>query len=215
MVITTWNSQGDPTGEPDKLVILWNLLQLSDVVMIQECGNMVNLGLFPGIKMVYQEQTGALNHRCSTCILAHDPIYSRDEHGYLRSGNGRWLIIADYKGYVVSTLHANAYIGGANDVADALRAMSKYGYWIMGGDMNCTPNELYLSHKGPCSPPYICSGTSTRPGVIGKIVSSGLSTHPGTDKELDYFVISPNISAKKIQMQTYIGGDHHPVTIEI
>lgn len=213
MIITTWNSQGDPTGRNDKKVILWNLLQLSDVVMIQECGNMVNLGLFPGINMIYQGQTGALNPRCSTCMLAHGPIFRRDEYGYLRSGNGRWLIIADYRGYVLATLHANAYSGGANDVANALGAMS--GDWIMGGDMNCTPYELHDSHKGPYSPPYICSGTTTRPGTIGRIVSSGQFTHPGTNKELDYFVISPSVNFRKIYMHTYLGGDHHPVTIEI
>ncbi len=213
MIITTWNSQGDPTNKGDKEAILWRLLKLSDVVMIQECGNMVNIGKFPGIKMVYQEQTGAFNPRCSTCILAHDPISRRDEFGYLRSGSGRWLIIADYKGYVLATLHANAYTGGANDVAEALRAMS--GDWIMGGDMNCTPHDLYQSHKGPCAPPYICSGTTTRPGVVGRIVSSGQSTHPGSNKELDYFVISQNVHFKRIYMHAFRGGDHHPVTIEI
>jgi len=130
MVITTWNSQGDPTARENKLKILEDLLRQSDVVMIQECGNMAKLSEnFPSINMICQKQTGAFNSRCSTCILAHDAIsIRRDEYGYLPSSNGRWFIVANYKDYVLSTLHANAYLGGANDVISALRGQTT-GLW--------------------------------------------------------------------------------------
>lgn len=211
MFITTWNSQGDPTTDDTKSSILRGLLRFSDVVLIQECGDMSRIGDFKSVHLAIAGQAGAYHDRCTTCILAKNSFtYSTRS---LPSCTGRWVMTADYKGYCIATLHAFAGANAGEDISEAMRAV--HGDWIIGGDMNMTPSELLDSKGHGDGSGRVYLGSTSRTILIGRVESSGKVTHPASDKELDYFIVKDGLMVKDVGRYYFRGGDHHPVFIEI
>lgn len=107
LTMTTWNTQGDPTTDPDKSEVLKNVWRNSDILLLQECGTLKELGsVIDGVAAAdYGSQAGAFNVRCSTALLSrHEATF---ETKYLSSGTGRSAIIAFFRGNLaVATLYA-------------------------------------------------------------------------------------------------------------
>ncbi len=211
MFITTWNSQGDPTSDDTKSAILKSLLRFSDMVLIQECGDMSRIRDFKCVYLAIAGQAGAYQDRCTTCILAKEPFCHSKRS--LPSCTGRWVITANYKGYCIATLHAYAGANAGEDISGAMRAV--HGDWIIGGDMNLTPSELLESKRHGYESGKVCLGSTSRTIVAGRIESSGEVTHPASGKELDYFIVKDGLRVKRVGRYYFRGGDHHPVFIEI
>lgn len=203
MNISTWNSQGNPQNRPDKLDILETLYRNNDILLIQECGDLC-IELTPPF-VYYQNQAGAYNGRCSTCIISKHRA-SLSDVLYLPSSSGRSILYAQINGLNVYTLHALSG-NGAPDVIHAIQIAEEP--FVIGGDMNCEPIEL--ANHCLSGTRIINIGTQTRIYKSAKIVSCGLYTHPNSRKELDFFVVSTSIRSFGTSLYSRHGGDHFPV----
>lgn len=209
MRICTWNSQGDPTNNTMKKIVLTNLYRRNDVVLIQECGAMAHLNtLLPGCCRVIVPQAGAFNNRCSTCILSEYPFsYTLQT---LPSANGRSLIIATFQHTAIRvlTMHATAGNGGA-DVFPALQHTNSP--FILGADMNCTPDFLSGNHSEKTRTLRV----DPRHHVNAYFSAPPYNTHPSTNQTLDFFIFSPDLICANTDTYSSRGGDHFPVETEV
>ncbi|WP_041598738.1 endonuclease/exonuclease/phosphatase family protein [Hahella chejuensis] len=212
MKIATWNSQGKPTTDP-KQKILKQLLNDCDFVLIQECGGLTQaeLDAISAHKILYSVgQAGALNNRCTTCIITRHVGLSFDSK-YLQSDTGRSVIYTQYNGMVIGTLHSNAGGSGQFDATTAMSLINSIGEntFIVGGDFNCQPSELPSGMTRTVQIGTASRGFKVYPSNCGKV------THPGSGKELDFFLRSEGVFTKNTERHHEQGGDHYPVVTEV
>lgn len=211
--IATWNSQGSPSNSSAKIEILEFLYNRFDIILLQECGNF-SLDVQGGT-MILEDATltdslhaGAFNVRCNSCIISKKRVRAITSH-YLSSGVGRFVagVHVESEGINVYNIHATAQGGGAADVTSVLSSLTEP--FILGGDMNCTPEEL--RGGGRSQNRSLLVGTSSR-GRQFEIARTGSNTRGG--REYDFFIHSQNLSHRNVDRYTLKGGDHFPVYAE-
>lgn len=207
--ICTWNSQGNPVNGQNKNDILQYLYNHSDVLLLQECGNLcidfqTRVSVLDETETVNAIQAGSYNIRCSSCIISKLPIEAIDT-SYLQSGTGRSMIgvCLTQEAINVYNIHAVSGSGGAADVISALGNCNPP--FVLGGDMNCTPESLQSGRGHNRSLLY---GTSTRHQNF-YFAKTGSATRG--NKEYDYFIYSPDLTHSEVEKHTQRGGDHYPV----
>ena len=210
MTICTWNSQGNPLNNDDKTRILQQLYCRYDVLLLQECGNL-NIYINSGVNVVdgdylYRPQAGAFNIRCSSCIISKLPIKHTTSQ-YLQSGSGRSMIGAFLTQEKINIYNIHAVSGGIG-AADVISSLNHcQSPFILGGDMNCTPDSL--KSRGRSNNRSLLIGTSSRyKNVI--LATTGMHTTKSF-KEYDYFIHSDDLTHQGVERHTSMGGDHYPV----
>jgi endonuclease/exonuclease/phosphatase (EEP) superfamily protein YafD len=182
LIITTWNSQGDPRNRPDKTSKLDRHVEECDYVMLQEASNLATDGNFGGNAVVGYPQAGAFNPRCGTAIVIGDRCsgYEEEVPVYLQMGTGRLAPVVrdDGSGYFIATLHAESSERANGDRTGLLSELHRrYGDEagiIVGGDFNAVPEG-----------DSVVVGSSTR-GHTWNIARSRRTTQK-SGNELDYF----------------------------
>lgn len=209
--ICTWNSQGNPFNDKDKHRIFDSLYASNDVLLLQECGTIAqNLG--HNYMYLTGEQAGARNRRCSLCIISKYQ-FSDISPKSITSNSGRPALGIKIGGISIYTLHALSG-NGMSDVMNIFRTATPP--FIIGGDMNCDRNELLYRHGLLYSQTnFLFSGTRSRPYPEGELISSERRTHPDSNAELDYFIISLDLRSSCTNIDSRIGGDHYPVCTQI
>lgn len=205
--ICTWNSQGNPNNDETKLAVLRSLYNQNDVLLIQECGALDTSVLDNQATIHLVEQAGSMNNRCSSCIIAHRSLRTLGSIA-LPSGTGRFMIGVVFNHLNIYTLHAQSGAGAA-DLSIIQQCEEPF---VLGGDMNCAPENLF-QRQGYTRVQQI--GSVSRPVGEYRIAHSSLTTHPGSNSELDYFLYSPAyLNHGKVYRYGVRGGDHHPVYTE-
>lgn len=209
VTICTWNSQGNPNNSELKNIILNDLLVRCDILLLQECGGLcAESTRHPYIldgESIGMPQAGAYNIRCSNCIIS-SINFDQLSPCYLQGGTGRYMIGISLKAFYINVYCIHAISGkiGAVDVIPALqKCISPF---ILGGDMNCTPEQLQDGRENNRS---LNIGTNSRPHLLN-IVKTGEAT-TSTHQEYDYFICSPNIHHINTTKYHLMGGDHNPV----
>lgn len=207
--ICTWNSQGNPANNFNKSEILVWLYRQNDVLLIQECGDIIGqiAEILDHPYCYYVPQAGAFNNRCSTCIITKQPADSGPDYFYLSSGSGRYAIHIFIFGVHIYTLHSLSG-NGTSDVIDVLNKSNDP--FIIGGDMNCTPEELKESY-GRKKSRMIQTGTQSRPMKTARFIRSNVCTHPSSRRELDYFLVNQYIHSCNTKCFHLHGGDHYAI----
>lgn len=221
MIITTWNTQGDPTPvrhgddkQKNRNKALRNLLRDSDVILLQECGRLAALdGYLREVKdktatVEYSPQAGAFNVRCTTAIISFVPGKFHTE--YLVSGTGRSAIFLMVEsGPAIGTLHAISGGIGATDLSNVITRLNKQtANYIIGGDFNCTPDKTSWvtgRHK-------MAVGTS-RTRIDFSYIAPLDRTHI-SGGILDWFIYN-NVNPTNIKRYHTMGGDHYPVCLTV
>lgn len=209
VTICTWNSQGNPANSKLKNIILNNLLVRCDILLLQECGKLcANLTRHPYIydeEYINMPQAGAYNIRCSNCIISSINFQILPSC-YLQGGTGRYMIGISLNTFGINVYCIHAISGklGAVDVIPALQTC--ISPFILGGDMNCTPEQLQAGRENNRS---LNIGTNSRSNLLN-IVKTGSPT-TSTKQEYDYFICSPNIHHINTTKYYLMGGDHYPV----
>lgn len=209
MRLCTWNSRGDPTTNSQKRAVLQDLCRRNDVVLIQECGRMSNFfQYFSNLYIAKVNQAGAFNSRCSTAIVSREFFYY--DTNSLQSSTGRSSISATFGQFTVMTLHAESGTG-----ADVYSALQKYPSFILGADMNCTPEEMNSRHTTQHGTRGVQAGSTTRGSQL-RISHPNVPTLDHSQKILDYFIHTPDIICRNTERYHANGGsDHFPVETEI
>lgn len=195
--VATWNTQGSPLTNEDKNATLRSLVDLYDVVLLQECGNLAKCNTYEGRRLVSWIPGGALNGRCSTAIISRGYDESGNS-GHMHTGRaGIWIRVGRV---YVATIHCTSN-GKAADQTQMMKEMSTTAGdnpLIIGGDFNCSqdPGELNV-------------GTSSRPIVFSVDTQDRATQQSGNT--LDYFV-SVNIELKGIRKYRTSSSDHDAVT---
>lgn len=210
MRIATWNSQGCPSNSEEKSKILQYLYTISDIILLQECGNLSfdierTTNILDGTELTNGLHAGAYNIRCNSCIISKIRVEEIDGH-YLPSGTGRQVtgIFVPSEDVNVYNIHAASGCGGAADVVSALSQLREP--LILGGDMNCTPEDLQAGGREHHRQLRI--GTSTRYNDFD-FAKTGYPTRG--NKEYDYFIHSLTFTHYLVLRHTMRGGDHFPV----
>ena len=211
MKICTWNSQGNPYTTPKKIEILNQLYNDNDVLLIQECGDIAKDLQLPDATIWAEGQAGAFNNRCTTCIISK----KGGQGGTLdvSSSTGRPAIYLNVMGLNIYTLHATS----GNGVPDVMNLFARAEEpFIIGGDMNCSRTAIMDNHgvAGNMTD-YIFSGTRSRYGNLGRLVTSERVTHPGSGSELDFFIVSLSLKTECTRRHPVTRSDHYPVCTTI
>lgn len=211
MKICTWNSQGNPYSSSEKEEVLNQLYNDNDVLLIQECGDIAKDLQLPDATIWAEGQAGAFNNRCTTCIISK--IGGCRERLDVYSSTGRSAIHLNVMGLNIYTLHATS----GNGIPDVMNLFARAQEpFIIGGDMNCSRTTILENHgvAGNMTD-YIFSGTHSRYGNLGRLVTSERVTHPGSGSELDFFIASLSLRTSDTHIHPESGGDHFPVCTEI
>lgn len=209
MSICTWNTQGNPTNDDDKLQILKSLWERCDVLLLQECGRL-DISELEGVKeFIYDEPAGAYNIRCSTALISKRKA-RRIKTYYLQSSTGRSVLTAQIGDILVGTLHAQSG-AGAVDAFQAASAMAVRGNFILGGDFNFLKWNVIIGSGGRrMNRRQINLRTKSRPLVVNHLTPS-LPTHE-KGGILDFFITSRRIRGR-IERHHKRGGDHYPIIL--
>lgn len=204
--ICTWNTQGDPTTKDTKIPLLVDLFDKYDVLLLQECGKMSKINRLIGPHYLkLSPQAGALNSRCSTCILSKKRFTATQK--FLQSGTGRCAIIGifDFTPIKIMTMHAASGIG-ASDVIPFLKKQTPP--YILGADMN----EDFTCLTGHYTTTTRRLQIDPRCEVEAYISAPQTFTHPGSRSILDYFIYSPGLTCSETRTYHMQGkSDHVPV----
>lgn len=209
MNIVTWNTQGDPRNDQNKLTQLDYYLQNFDYVLIQEAGALAgvnNLTInYINYSVIGAGQVGAYNNRCGTAILTRRNFDNANFYT-LPNSTGRFGITVrdSLTDTYVSTLHSESSPRAAYDRS----SFCKYLYEslgadariIIGGDFNCNP-PVNPYNVNTTSRPYLWSISSTNQ-------ATQLSGY-----ELDYFLynnlIITNLNIGPTLGNRFTGGSDH------
>lgn len=209
MRICTWNSQGNPYNNKIKLNILRKLYNDNDVLLIQECGDIMTKLDLPGATIWVGIQAGAGNDRCNLCIISK--IGGVEKGLYRKSSTGRPVMHVEIDDINIYTIHATSG-NGLSDVMNLFCNVQEP--FIIGGDMNCTRQEIISGHgkaHNEAFTNYVYSGSHFRPGNIGELITSDRVTHPGSGVELDFYIASLSLKTYSTRIHPVMGGDHYPV----
>lgn len=205
MRICTWNSQGNPFHDRNKLTIFNTMRGAYDVLLIQECGNIVE-NLRHQCNYLYGEQAGGGNRRCSLCIISKKAFVNISP-SEISSGSGRPALGIKVDNINIYTLHALS----GNGIPDVVNLFSNVREpFVIGGDMNCSTDDFRRQHGMPPTN-YVFSGSHSRPGNAGELITAERMTHPGSNAELDYFIFSLDLKSSNTHTYSSIRGDHYPV----
>lgn len=203
--ICTWNSQGNPFNDSTKKAIFHEMYKANDVLLIQECGNIIN-NLGPEYNYLHGEQVGAGNCRCSLCIISKRSFVDISPTE-ITSASGRPALGIKVDNINIYTLHALSG-NGIPDVMNIFRDAREP--FVIGGDMNCRTSDICGQHGVPDTN-YVFVGSHSRPQNVGELITSERITHPGSNAELDYFIFSLDLKSSHTQPYKNRGGDHYPV----
>jgi endonuclease/exonuclease/phosphatase family metal-dependent hydrolase len=212
-IITTWNCQGDPTTNLQKRIHLQKLWRDSDVLLLQECGQLKNLrlvdfGSSEPKHTMHAGQYGAYNSRCSVAILSKVAV--KDAFEVNQSSSGRSALGIDVGGCWISTLHALSGGVGAVDVEPLASQLSRKGKpFILGGDFNFEfdyDDTRYFKRN------RVNLGSTSRQNWQHCTLTQ-MPTHQG-GKRLDWFIHSTSISGSA-QRSTVKVSDHWAVLLNI
>lgn len=212
--IITWNAQGGAISKVGPM--LATNRQLPDIIFIQEagvrfpdCGKIVNFGTSSRPKEYVVASNvfppGAFNERCTNVILIQPGIdYSDRSSGSVTSTRPVECLYLDNHEVYIMNMHAVASGGSTSELAFVLQNYRKDldgENWILGGDLNQTPEDASNSF-GRWSDRYPFFGDIT-------VTNSGEVTQ-SSGRELDYFIHHSNVSGAA---SVLAGGesDHLPV----
>ena len=211
LVITTWNTQGNPANSQSKREVLDDLLKLSDVLLIQECGALDATDV-PGKNFYLAAHAGALNSRCNTCMISNQPL-SGVVTQTLAGGTGRSALYGIYNStLIVGTMHAISAPAAPHDATTLMQNLLSKNPGqaiIIGGDFNADPSQM---STGRTRSKTVGSGSR---GIDVQIASPGCVTQK-SGRTLDYFIHTTNIISKNTgRYRTNGGSDHYPVATSI
>lgn len=217
--IASWNMQG---GGIYKFVNSCSAdygFQEPDVLFVQESGVPGTTGFSVGMRYqffnrvfyckVSRVHTTKTNLRCTVSILVDEQNnnwMSASVNTFQYAAERDVPFIVDKSGVLLATMHAPAN-EDRNFVLDYLRTLIKYtnndcnrSRWIMMGDMNISPHDLFESIAGlrPNTCNLINMGSISRPNNIG-VLFPGSPTHRNSGKVLDYAFIGSGLIDRRIE----------------
>lgn len=187
--IATWNCQGSPLNSNAKQTVINNLIGNGyEIILLQECGSLVNQNAFSSYTLYGAEQVGNFNNRCSTAILYDAGVLQVISQGMsVKSSSGRPIVWIEFQknntNIFVATIHCVSSNTAGQDRKQAAIDMQKQANGsaiIIGGDFNVSP------------PGYLNTGSYNNAFYYGDAACGQATQQSGG--ELDYFLHDSNVS---------------------